>query len=269
MEGEGASGAVVSHSAQSTAGDTGARVLAITLMAATLILAGVIFYSVNSLNTRLESLEKATLSAKFVAVAQPSAETAQPTQPTQPQPTQPTQPAAADVPTFDLAGKTARGDASAQITIVEYSDFQCPFCGRSVPTVEKILEDYDGKVKLYFKHFPLGFHQYAQKAAEASECAGDQGKFWEYHDKLFANQQALTTTDLKKYATDLGLDAAKFNTCLDTGAKASVVQADFAEGSANGVGGTPTFFINGKEVVGAQPYDAFKTVIDGELGTAA
>jgi len=250
----------VAHSAPS---DSGMKVMAITLMAAALILSGVMFYSVNSINSNLIALREATLSAKFVAIQQAGTQPTQPTQPTEPtQPTQPTQ------PTFDLAGKTPRGDASAKVTIVEYSDFQCPYCSRAVPTVEQILKDYDGEVKVYFKHFPLGFHQYAEKAAEAAECASDQGKFWEYHDKLFANQQALTTTDLKKYAGDLGLDTTKFNTCLDTGAKESAVQADFDEGTANGIQGTPSFFINGEVVVGAQPYDAFKTVIDDALKAA-
>ncbi|NYZ78015.1 DsbA family protein [Candidatus Micrarchaeota archaeon] len=166
---------------------------------------------------------------------------------------------------FNLAGKTVRGSASAKITMVEVSDFQCPYCSRAQATVEQVLSDYSGKVKLYYVHFPLEFHEFAQKAAEASECAGDQGKFWQYHDLLFANQNALDAVSLKNYAKQLKLDSAKFDSCLDTGAKANVVLADLQQGLAAGVSGTPMFFLNGVRVCGAQPYSAFQQVVNALL----
>ena len=160
------------------------------------------------------------------------------------------------------------GSEDAPVTIVEFSDFQCPFCARffsqTLPLIEKDYID-SGKVKLVYRDFPLSFHQNAQKAAEASECADEQGKFWEYHDKMFENQNALDTTSLKKYAEDLGLDTAEFNDCLDSGQMASKVQNDVNDGQKYGVTGTPTFFINGIKVVGAQPYSAFHEVINQEL----
>jgi len=156
----------------------------------------------------------------------------------------------------------AGSGSDALVTIIEYSDFQCPYCSRVVPTIKKIEENYGGDVKIIFKHFPLSFHPDAQKAAEASECARDQGKFWEYHDKLFENQVALKVDDLKKYARELGLDPAVFNSCLDSGEKESLVKSDLAEGQSKGVRGTPSFLINGQLVVGTQPYEKFAEVID-------
>jgi protein-disulfide isomerase len=152
---------------------------------------------------------------------------------------------------------------NAQVTIEEFSDFQCPFCGSAYSTVKQLQNEYGSKINLVFKQFPLAsLHPYAEKAAEASECARDQGKFWQYYDILFTNQNALTVDDFKKYASQLGLDSGKFNTCLDTGAKTSVVQKDLQEGQSRGVTGTPTFFINGEKLVGAQPIDSFKSIID-------
>lgn len=169
-------------------------------------------------------------------------------------------------PNINLNGKIARGDPNAKVIIVEFSDFQCPFCLRVQPTIEQILKDYNGSVKLYYKHFPLSqIHPYAQKAAEASELAADQGKFWEYHDKLFQNQDNLDLESLKKYAAELGLDMERFNRGLENNEKAAIVENDLQEGINLGVRGTPTFFINGRVLVGAQPYSAFKQIIDEEL----
>ncbi|MFH1587007.1 MAG: thioredoxin domain-containing protein [Candidatus Diapherotrites archaeon] len=177
----------------------------------------------------------------------------------------PPAPPAADVGNLADDDDAVRGPEDAKITIVEFSDFECPFCGRAIPTVEQVMEEYEGDVKLIFKDFPLSFHQNAQKAAEAAECAGEQDKFWEMHDLLFDNQTALAISDLKQYAVDLGLDTGAFNSCLDNGDMAAEVSADFAAGQAAGVSGTPTFFINGQKIVGAQPFSAFKAIIDAEL----
>ena len=159
----------------------------------------------------------------------------------------------------------AKGADGAPITIVEFSDFQCPFCSKANVSVNEVLKAYEGKVKLVFRHFPLSFHAEAPKAAEASLCAEDQKKFWEYHDKLFANQSALKVEDLKKHAADLGLDTARFNECLDSGKKAELVKKDMEEGEKVGVTGTPAFFINGIMLSGAVPAEEFKSIIDAEL----
>lgn len=151
------------------------------------------------------------------------------------------------------------------VTILEYSDFQCPYCARAENTMKEIKKAYGDRVEIIFKHFPLPFHSYAEKAAEASECARDQGKFWEYHDMLFENQNKLDVDSLKKYATKLGLDREKFDSCLDNGEKADIVKSNYDEGVSKGVSGTPTFFINGRKLVGAQPFEKFKSVIDSEL----
>jgi protein-disulfide isomerase len=159
----------------------------------------------------------------------------------------------------------ARGPKDAPITIVEFSDFECPYCGAAFETVEQVMNAYAGKVRLVYRQFPLSFHPHAAKAAEAALCAADQGKFWEYHDVLFKNQKKLEPTDLKAHATEVGIDPQKFGQCLDSGDKKKAVDADQQAGLAAGVGGTPAFFINGIFLNGAQPIDEFKKVIDGEL----
>jgi protein-disulfide isomerase len=157
------------------------------------------------------------------------------------------------------------GPASAKVTVVAFSDFQCPFCSRAVPTLHQIESDYKGKIRVAFKNMPLPFHDKAHLAAEAALAANEQGKFWEMHDKLFANQQALDRPNLEKYAEELGLNMSKFKAALDSGKFKDRVDREAKEGNAVGATGTPTFFINGHILVGAQPVDAFKTAIDAEL----
>jgi len=153
-----------------------------------------------------------------------------------------------------------------KVTILEFSDFQCPYCSRAVPTINKIKETYGNKVEITFKQMPLPFHEYAQKAAEASECARDQGKFWEYHDKLFANQGALSVNNLNQYAVELGLNKEKFNSCLDNGEKQDKVKADSSEAGKYGISGTPGFVLNCNiKIAGAYPYETFKSAIDSLL----
>lgn len=185
--------------------------------------------------------------------------------PTQPSPKQPSQKPA--VEEFKITKDDhIRGNFNAPITLVEFSDFECPFCGRHFPTLNKILSDYKGKVRLVYKHFPLSFHPNSQKAAEASECASEQGKFWEYHDKIFENQASgLSLDKFKQWAKDLGLDTQQFNACLDSGKYAQKVQTDYQEGLQKGVNGTPVTFINGQLVSGALPYESFKQIIDSIL----
>jgi protein-disulfide isomerase len=162
----------------------------------------------------------------------------------------------------------AKGPANAPVTIVEFSDFQCPFCSRLTPTLAEVEKKYGNKVRLVFRQYPLPFHQNAQKAAEASLCAADQGKFWELHDAMFGNQAELGVDQLKAKAASLGLNADKFNKCLDSGEKNEAIQADIKAGSAAGVSGTPAMFINGRFINGAVPIDNITTVIDDELRRA-
>ena len=166
------------------------------------------------------------------------------------------------VPVGDSAFK---GEKDAQVTIVEFSEFQCPFCSRVNPTIKQILDTYPGKVKVVFKHNPLPFHADAPLASQAALAAGAQGKFWEMHDKLFDNMKALKRENLDAYAQELGLDLSRFKADLDSGKFKAVVDADLAVGSTFGVQGTPNFFINGRKLVGAQPFESFKKVIDEEI----
>jgi protein-disulfide isomerase len=160
----------------------------------------------------------------------------------------------------------SQGPANAPVTIVEFSDFQCPFCLRVMPTLKRVKQTYGDKVRIVWKDFPLTqIHPQAFKAAEAGNCAREQGKFWEYHDRLFANQQALQPEYLKKYAADAGLDTAKFNACLDTAKYSDRVQEQMGVGTGLGVSATPAMFINGRLVSGAQPYETIAAVVDEEL----
>jgi protein-disulfide isomerase len=163
------------------------------------------------------------------------------------------------------AASPAKGPSAAPVEIVEFSDFQCPYCLRAHPTVTQVLNTYGDRVHFVYRHYPLPGHPAARPAAEASACAADQGKFWEYHDRLFADQTKLSDADLKKTAADLGLDAAKFNTCVDSRKFKTMIDTDVAAGQDAGVDGTPAFFINGRMISGAQPFGDFKKIIDEEL----
>src|SRR3954453_16055720 len=164
-----------------------------------------------------------------------------------------------------LGDAPVKGPSGAKVTVVLFSDFQCPFCSRAVPVLKQIEDGYQGKVKIAFKQLPLPFHDKAHLAAEAALAANEQGKFWPYHDKLFANLQALDRPSLEKYAEELGLNMGKFKAALDSGKFKDKVDADAKEGAAVGATGTPTFFINGNRLVGAQPPEKFKELIDAEL----
>ncbi|MDQ7008412.1 MAG: thioredoxin domain-containing protein [Acidobacteriota bacterium] len=163
------------------------------------------------------------------------------------------------------AGNPAWGPKDAPVTIIEFSDFECPYCARAEKTIDQIKEKYAGKVRIVFRDFPLSFHRHAQKAHEAAACAGDQDKYWEMHKLLFDNQKALAPEQLVSYASQIGLDMDKFKACLDSGSKAEEIAADQKAGAAAGVSGTPAFFINGRFLSGAQPFEAFAQIIDEEL----
>ena len=173
---------------------------------------------------------------------------------------------------YEVSGERgfARGPKDAPVTIVEFSDFQCPFCKTATATIKQVLDKYPGKVRLVFRDYPLAsLHPQAPKAHEAARCAGDQAKFWEYHDVLFERSPKASLQDLKRYAQELKLDATAFDQCLDSGKYTAEVDKDFQEGVGLGLTGTPSFFINGKQVVGAQPLAAFQRIVDSELAKVA
>jgi protein-disulfide isomerase len=158
-----------------------------------------------------------------------------------------------------------KGPANAPVTIVAFSDYQCPYCSRVEETTSQLVKQYGDKIRIVFRDFPLEFHPNAQKAAEAANCAGAQGKYWEMHDALFANQQALDRDSLEKYAKSLKLEMKPFKQCLDSDQFAEEVKRDARDGSLHGVRGTPTFFVNGVILPGALPLADFQEAIDREL----
>ena len=169
---------------------------------------------------------------------------------------------------IDLDDDPVLGDKNAPITIVSFEDFQCPFCGRAFKETFPLLKkDYidAGKVKYVYRDFPLEFHPEAQPAAEAAECADEEGKFWEYHDEIYSNQNLLGPVYYEDAAEKLGLDILKFRACISEGRYRQEVLDDYNYGASMGVTGTPTFFINGIKLVGALPYQEFKKIIENEL----
>lgn len=170
------------------------------------------------------------------------------------------------------SGAGMKGSEEAKVIMVELTDYECPYCKRYVDeALVQIDKEYiaTGKIKYILRDLPLSFHQFSQVTAEAARCAGDQGKYWEMHDKLFATQETWSQgTDnslFKTYASQLGLKTEDFNSCLDSGKYSQIVKADLSLAEKVGASGTPTFFINGQKLVGAQPYTAFKALIDQEL----
>ena len=144
-------------------------------------------------------------------------------------------------------GLPVRGDADAPITIVEFSDFECPFCGRAHPVLERIVREFDGQVRMVFKQYPLSMHEYADDASRATIAAGNQGKFWEMHDTLFEHQTALTPSDIEGYAEELGLDMERFRADMEAEATQAIIDRDRALGQELGVNSTPTIFVNGRK----------------------
>lgn len=163
------------------------------------------------------------------------------------------------------SGSVSRGPDDAPITIVEFSDYQCPYCQRAEATLHQLDALYPGKLRFEYRHLPLAFHDNALPAAKAAVCAGDQDRFWNYHDLLFKNQRALGAPQLLAYASQLSLDTSAFKACLELPATLDQVNADIALGKAVGAQATPTFFVNGIMLRGAQPADAFRTIIEREL----
>ena len=176
---------------------------------------------------------------------------------------------------ISLKGEPFKGGANAKVTIVEYSDFQCPFCSRGYATIEnEVLKTYGDKVKFYYKHFPLAFHKWAEPGAVATECAKDQkvDAYWKLYAAMFEQQQQITPENVKEKSLTVlegtGIDKKKWEECYDGKKTADRVKAQMAEGQSVGVSGTPGFIINGRLVSGAQPFATFKAIIDDELASA-
>jgi protein-disulfide isomerase len=163
----------------------------------------------------------------------------------------------------------SRGGADAPVTIVEFSDFECPFCGHAVETLRQVEKSYGDKVRIVFRDYPLFSHRTAKRAAEAAHCADEQGKFWEMHDQLFSKGGPLSDGDLYRFASQAGTDRQKFDACLTSGKYKEAWKPSQDEGNRVGVNSTPSFFINGRLIVGAAGLDAFSKIIDEELATAA
>ncbi|MBL8030632.1 MAG: DsbA family protein [Candidatus Doudnabacteria bacterium] len=246
-------------------GPTSSLVLPISILAAALIVAGSLVYSSNGLKGAIEGIRfSGGGSAQAVQTGGQQAGSGTQTAPRE---------------ITDREGQPTIGNSNAKVTIYEFSDFQCPFCKTFFDqALKEIKTKYidTGKVKLVYRHFPLPFHQNAEIAGVASECANLQGKFREYHDLLFQNGKSdgagLNLADLKKYAETLGLNKGtfgfaknKFNQCLDNKETLQAVQGDMTAGTSYGVTGTPTFFIGGKIIVGAQPFATFEQAIEEAL----
>ena len=158
------------------------------------------------------------------------------------------------------------GSSEAPVTVVEFADYQCPYCRQEEPTLKKLRAEFKDKVKYSYRDFPLPMHQYARKAAEASRCAGEQGQYWTYHDKLFSTgEQDLGVAGLKATARQLSLNGDKFDKCLDTGAESAAVEKDFDTGKDLGISGTPTIYVNGYTVSGAASLDVLRELIQAQI----
>jgi protein-disulfide isomerase len=161
-----------------------------------------------------------------------------------------------------------KGSDRAPVTLVEFSDFQCPYCKRAEPTIEQLRSDYGDKLRFVYRDYPLPFHPRAMPASIAVHCAADQGKYWEMFNNLMHEQGDLGDDDLKKRAAAVGLDAAKFAQCFDSKKPEPAIKESSDDGAAAGVSGTPSFFVNGRMLVGARPIEEFKALIDEELARA-
>lgn len=188
--------------------------------------------------------------------------------PAAPQPQQPRGPDPTKVYAIPVGDSAAKGPADAWVTIVEVSDFQCPFCSRVTPTLKQIADTYGNDVRVVFKHNALSFHNRAVPAAMGAECAREQGKFWQMHDELFANQRALEDADIEGYAKKVGVDMGRWKSCYTGNKYKARIDGDQQMAVSMGARGTPAFFINGRFLSGAQPFESFKAIIDEELKKA-
>jgi protein-disulfide isomerase len=229
------------------------------LVAAALILGASILGAAYLLTMSIDrgSAQLAGLSESLKTAARAPAPAARPSPPGRPDPQK--------IYDIEVGNSPIRGAKDAKVTIVEWADFQCPFCVRVNPTLEQIAKEYGDKVRFAFKHLPLSMHAKARAAHQASEAAHRQGKFWEMHDRIFAAPKDLSPETYLRYATEIGLDIEKYKSDLSSSSVRKVVDDDLAMARKLGVSGTPSFFINGRFLSGAQPYGSFARVIDDEL----
>jgi len=230
-------------------------VIAALILGACVVAGGLIVQSaINNTATQIAGVraELSELQSNFQAAAAP-----QPARPGKPDPNRRYK--------INIAGSPTKGPKDAAVTIVEFSDFQCPYCAKVVPTVDQIEKEYPKQVRVAFKHLPLSFHSKAKAAHAAAEAAHRQGKFWEMYELIFANQREMSPEKYVEYAAQLGLDVDQFKRDVASADVKRKIDADAAEASSLGVTGTPGFFINGKFLSGARPFDSFKKVIDEEL----
>jgi protein-disulfide isomerase len=229
------------------------------LVAAALILGASILGGAYLLAMSIDrgSAELAGLSESLKTAAAAPAAAARPSAPGRPDP--------GKVYEIDVGSAPIRGSKSAKVTIVEWADFQCPFCVRANPTLDQIAKEYGDKVRIAFKHLPLSMHAKARAAHAAAEAAHRQGKFWEMHDRIFAKPKDLSPETYLRYANEIGLDVDQYKSDVSSSSVRKVIDADLAMARKLGVSGTPSFFINGRFLSGAQPYGSFARVIDEVL----
>ena len=241
-------------------------IMPLSIILASLIVSGAILFAASKFPTSPTGLVVAG-TGQQQQVAPSNQPSQQPSGQLNP-PTQPTTPTATNADFQGIPASRWEGPANAKVTVVVFSDFQCPFCERFYTDAYKQIKSQyvdTGKVRFAFAHFPLSFHPNARPASNAAECAAEQGKFFEYHNKVFENQASLSDTSYKQWAQDIGLNATQFNSCYDSKKYDAVVDTELALGQRVGVSGTPSVFVNGKLIVGAQPFSAFKTAIDAAL----
>jgi protein-disulfide isomerase len=229
------------------------------LVAAALILGASILGGAYLLTMSVDrgSAQLASLNESLKTAAKAPAAAARPSAPGRPDPQK--------IYDIKVGDSPIRGSKDAKVTIVEWADFQCPFCVRVNPTLEKVAKEYGDKVRFSFKHLPLSMHAKARAAHEASEAAHRQGKFWEMHDLIFASPKDLSPATYLRYAGEMGLDIDQYKSDISSTSVRKVVDDDLATARKLGVSGTPSFFINGRFLSGAQPYGSFARVIDEEL----
>jgi protein-disulfide isomerase len=237
--------------------NTGGRSNLIAALLISLSIIGGSFFVANSLDRATDQLEVATEKLGDLNIAGAPGPNARPNRPKRPDPSREYE--------VSIGESPSQGDADAPVTIVEWSDFQCPFCKRVSPTLAQIREEYGGQVRFVFKHMPLSIHPQAVAAHTASEAAHSQGKFWEMHDLIFENQRDLQVATLERHAASLGLDMDQFRKDVADEEIGARISADMEQAQKLGVTGTPSFFINGRYLSGAQPFANFKRYIDEAL----
>jgi protein-disulfide isomerase len=241
--------------------EKGEYVIGIAIILAALLVSATVYVSLGGLQSAVAKLNSAAGSAGTGGTAQLPSGGGQQAPPAQTPPSQQPQ-GVQKLSGLDYSKAYSAGKSDGKVIFVEYSDFQCPYCGEAEPTVVQLRSAYPD-MQFIFRHYPLSFHPYAEKAAEAAECAGQQGKFWQMHDKMFADQSKLGVTDLQATAAGLGLDAAAFNSCLGSGVTAANISSEMSEGQRIGVTGTPGFLVYSRNVTSAQLQSKLQAVAAG------